>query len=323
MVEEQKFIVEEYGGVDPFSSEDVRSVVSHLAGGTYEPAGSNVFIASCSEDFIKKLAFLKRYSIYYGSYEKLEDIQSASLPDGKFYVRIIDPEGCHGSMDEARAGNLLKGQGRVSFSNPDFVVYLYHTGMWHLGIHLHHMISESSSNRRAPMRPYFTPVSMDPKYASFLVNLGYFKPGSNLLDPFCGSAGILIEAALKGYRVTGFDIVNEMVVGSRVNLKFYGIKDYDIRRQDFLSYDPDVRIDGIVTDFPYGRSSKLKYEISKLYKDSAEKMAQILDSGSRVCLVTDREDNLEYFLDHFRVDVVLKQRIHRSLTRHFVRLIKK
>ncbi|MGP6238828.1 methyltransferase domain-containing protein [Cuniculiplasma sp. SKW4] len=319
----EKFLVEQYGGISQFSLEDINSTINLSGRGYYQGIGDDLFLVETDEETIKNLAFLKRYSYHIGTVENLAEIRNLSIPDGKFYVRVIDKKDGHGTAYERIAGEYLNGKGRISFENPDFIIHIYHFDLWYIGVHKSQMKPNNPNERRAPMRPYFTPVSMDPKYASFLVNMGYFPKGAKLLDPFCGSSGILIEAALKGYSITGFDIVNEMVVGSRVNLRFFGIKDFDIRRQDFINYEPTEKFDGIITDFPYGRSSKVTKERKTLYELGALKMAQVLGSGSRACIVTDDEQNTEYFKEYFIVDKILKQRIHRSLTRHFVRLIRK
>ncbi|MCL4344854.1 MAG: RsmD family RNA methyltransferase [Candidatus Thermoplasmatota archaeon] len=319
----QDFLVEQFRDISDFTEEDVRSTICLSEQGFADSLDDYLYLVKSDEAQIRKLAFLKRYARFLCEIETIDQLAGVTLPDGRFYVRIVDHNGCHGTEDEKLAGQLLKGKGRISFSEPDFVVLLYHADKWYVGIHKENMTHDDSNDRRAPMRPYFTPVSMDPRYASFLVNMGYFKAGSRLLDPFCGSSGILIEAAMKGYSVTGFDIVNEMVVGSRVNLKFFGVKEFDIRRQDFLTYEPDGTFDGIVTDFPYGRSSKMTHDFEHLYREGAKKMAEILLPGYRACIVTDREENITYFDEYFRIDKIVRQRIHRSLTRHFIRLIRK
>jgi hypothetical protein len=43
-------------------------------------------------------------------------------------------------------------------------------------------------------------------------------PGEWILDPFCGTGGTLIEAALIGCREAGTDADLEMIAGSRKNL---------------------------------------------------------------------------------------------------------
>lgn len=45
-----------------------------------------------------------------------------------------------------------------------------------------------------------------PQLAKSLFNLAKIEPGSTILDPFCGSGTVLLEAALTGCRAVGFDV---------------------------------------------------------------------------------------------------------------------
>ena len=79
---------------------------------------------------------------------------------------------------------------------------------------------------------------------------------------------------------------------------------------------------GIVTDFPYGRNSHISKERSEFYFRAAQKMSEFLEMGSRACIVTDNMENLEYFKTFFDIDIILPQKVHKSLTRYFTRMIK-
>ena len=52
---------------------------------------------------------------------------------------------------------------------------------------------EDFENRRAHLRPSNHPTSLHPRLARCLINLANSK---EILDPFCGSAGLLLEAGL-------------------------------------------------------------------------------------------------------------------------------
>ncbi len=45
-----------------------------------------------------------------------------------------------------------------------------------------------------------------PQLAKSLLNLADLKPGASVLDPFCGSGTVLLEAQLNGYAATGLDL---------------------------------------------------------------------------------------------------------------------
>ena len=62
---------------------------------------------------------------------------------------------------------------------------------------------------------------LPPKLAQILINLcGPLKPGSVVLDPFCGTGVLLQEALLMGYRAYGTDISEKMVEYTERNLKW-------------------------------------------------------------------------------------------------------
>ena len=62
---------------------------------------------------------------------------------------------------------------------------------------------------------------LPPKLAQILINLcGTLKPGSIILDPFCGTGVLLQEALLMGYSAYGTDISERMIEYSERNLKW-------------------------------------------------------------------------------------------------------
>ncbi len=68
---------------------------------------------------------------------------------------------------------------------------------------------------------FFHPGVLMPRVARALANLSGIKPGELFLDPFCGTAGILIEAGLMGARVIGVDAQEKLVEGARMNLEAF------------------------------------------------------------------------------------------------------
>ena len=64
----------------------------------------------------------------------------------------------------------------------------------------------AEDNTRAythPIHPY--PAMMIPQVAGRLIDM-YAKPKAVVLDPFCGSGSVLLEAFIKGYDSYGIDI---------------------------------------------------------------------------------------------------------------------
>ena len=62
---------------------------------------------------------------------------------------------------------------------------------------------------------------LPPKLAQILINLcGPLKPGSRILDPFCGTGVVLQEAILMGYTAYGTDLSDKMTDYSERNLNW-------------------------------------------------------------------------------------------------------
>ena len=171
--------------------------------------------------------------------------------------------------------------------------------------------------RKVALRPFFSPISLHPRFARALVNLSRVRKGERLLDPFCGTGGIMIEAALIGARVIGSDISQEMIVGCKENMAHFDATWEDMKRVDVGSIsDVFGKVDAVVTDPPYGRSATTNKEPPlDLHERALASMADALKEGGNLAVVfpepclKGRQD-LELRETH-------SQRVHRSLTRHY------
>ena len=170
--------------------------------------------------------------------------------------------------------------------------------------------------RRNPMEmPFFYPGVLNPKLARVLVNLCGLEKGERLLDPMCGSGGILIEGASRGLEVFGVDVRGRMVEGAFKNLRFSAFKGYSLMVGDSRNLCfKDRSMDGIVVDMPYGQSSPIIGKSAReLYYRSMEEIFRIF---KKRCVVVAREDLSEIAESiGFRSIERYEQRVHRSLTR--------
>lgn len=277
-----------------------------------------------SYDSLKYAAFVNRASRIVSESIDYKNFDGSLLPEGTFHIRLIDANLCHNSSLERELGDIIGAKGRVDFKNPIFRVRVVHLDKWYLTVMEYERDKKDLESRRAPLRPFFSPVSIHPKYARYLVNLSGTKQGDTLLDPFCGTGGILIEAALMGKKVIGNDMSLNMVMGAKLNLKYFGIKDYQIHNLDFLDFKCENHIDGIATDMPYGRNSFMKYEsIYDLYSKSFEKFHALLKDGGRCSIAISDENHLDGIRDLFDIKSKVSIVQHKSLTRHFVTLQKR
>ncbi len=115
--------------------------------------------------------------------------------------------------------------------------------------------------RKAHNRPELHPSSLDPRLAKVLINLTSISKGE-IVDPFCGSGGILIEAGLMGLSGVGYDIDQIMINRSKINLDYYNVKKFKLVKRDALGI--KGKINYIVSDLPYGKNTKQK-DLKELY----------------------------------------------------------
>jgi len=287
--------------------------------------GSDRFaLVSGKVDRLKQGAFVRRISEVISTVSELSEISAVNIPDGTFCVRFRDSSACHDSSIETKIGEMLKGKGRIKFVNPDYVIRAYHWNRWYVCREIYSSNTKEFHQRRAPLRPFFSPVSIDPKFARFMVNISGTGTGETILDPFCGTGGILIEAHITKRKIVGIDRSLQMVTGSKLNLKFLGIKDARIINSDFLAWKADENIDAIVTDLPYGRSSPtFGKSIDKLYEEAFFAFSRILPKYKRCVIILSDISLLEYSKRYFITLIVIGKRVHKSLTRYFCCLVRR
>ena len=101
-------------------------------------------------------------------------------------------------------------------------------------------------------KPLHTSISLPSRLARGLVNL-VLPRACSVLDPFCGTGSILLEAQALGLMTHGVDISSKMVQISRQNLAHFG---YHGIIEQGNAIQCNQRADAIVTDLPYGRGIK-------------------------------------------------------------------
>ena len=181
-------------------------------------------------------------------------------------------------------------------------------------------IDRGAYNERNPgKREFFHPGVMMPRMARTLVNLSRAKDGTTMLDPFCGTGGMLIEAEMLGLRAVGSDFDPAMIRGSKENIKESDLLLADSTRLPVK----DGSVGAVVTDFPYGQSVCIKKAdtMERLYHDALEEINRILVPGHRAIVVTHR-DISGIAAQHMTVLQHHTQRVHKSLTRHVLVLRK-
>ncbi|MFW9792829.1 MAG: TRM11 family SAM-dependent methyltransferase [Candidatus Thorarchaeota archaeon] len=155
---------------------------------------------------------------------------------------------------------------------------------------------------RDESRPFVSAeISTSPKVCRTLLNLAGARPGDTILDPFCGTGTLLMEAAILGMKCIGVDIDADQVQGARSNMKWLakdlGEKlDYDIFKGDSrrLSSLVKKQIDAVAFEPLLGpiykelpledEALKTIKELTELYREVLTEISKILRPDGRVAM---------------------------------------
>ncbi|MFW9906403.1 MAG: DNA methyltransferase [Candidatus Thorarchaeota archaeon] len=214
---------------------------------------------------------------------------------------------------------------QVDLTNPQekFIVILSKHGLW-FGQLTSHSLRKEIKQRAAHKRPFFHPSSMNPLLQRTMVNLAAIKPGKWLLDPFCGTGGALIEAAILEIRSVGVEINRKIIWGAFQNLQ----ANKNIRDSTDLVFGDAIHlpfrmesISGIVTDPPYGTASSTRgFDLQDLLIRVFQAIRYTLTSNARVVIAIPSTINIEEKLAQILNATYRKflHYVHKSLTRKII-----
>lgn len=251
---------------------------------------------------------------------------SKYIPAGETFVvrtrKVKNHPAPTSKLAERKIGAAVYRQGySVNLSEPDCTLRAVFTdGVCVLGKVIN-TIDRTGLDERSPgKKPFFHPGVLMPKIARAIVNIAGAGGDENriMLDPFCGTCGVLLEAGITGSRMVGIDAQNWILQGARMNLDHFGY--------DALLINGDAKnlplvtesVDAIVTDPPYGISSAIKAEsLNELRAMSFAEMYRVLKNGKRAVVVADQR--IEKMMEDagFEVMEIHEQRVHRSLNRYY------
>ena len=293
--------------------EEIKAFVNNVE------VNGRIAIVDCEKFDFTRLAYTKKVTrliVECKEKELLKKLKSADYGIiGAYCVRAIN-------FSEKKAADAVWNSFKapeVNLEKPEHVIQVIcENGSCYSGI-LEYDNQEEFSKRRPHLRPGFHPSSMLPKLARALVNLSRIKEGNTLLDPFCGTGGILIEAGFMGIQTIGLDINEEMLFLAERNLKKYTIKNYQLTKGDATKELPEC--DAIVTDLPYGKSSSLfgKNRIN-LYNKFLKNAYSRLNSGRYCVLMIPNIVNVS--IGKFKKESEIEHYVNKSLTRKILVLKK-
>jgi tRNA (guanine10-N2)-dimethyltransferase len=208
----------------------------------------------------------------------------------------------------------------VDLTNPDSEIRVLITDpKVYVGLKKAEVDRKGFEKRKVQYRPFFSPVSLHPKIARTLVNLSCVKKNEKLLDPFCGTGGILLEAGFIGANVIGSDVEEKMIEGCRETLDFYGVKRYELFCSDVGEITDFVsEVDAVVTDLPYGKSTTTRGEdIEALYNRAFENLEKVLKRGGKAVVGLSESGMMHLGEEYLYLLKSYEFKVHRSLTRYF------
>jgi len=249
--------------------------------------------------------------------EVIDAAKGLDFGDRPFRVRVNSLKSCHNKVEiEKRIGDLIRG--RVDLDEPEEEVRLIEGERHYLGLKLAAVDRRAYEARKVGKRSFDQPISLHPRFARVLVNLSHVPDGGTLLDPFCGTGGVLLEAGLVGAKAFGGDVREDMVEGCRTALAQWGVT-VNLKVGDVADVAAAVgEVDAIATDPPYGRATSTRREsLASLYARFFDAAKRVLRPGGHLAVIVPdpalakAPPSLE-FVESYTLYV------HKSLTRHFV-----
>jgi len=290
--------------IETQKNEDISNILANRLSMSYF---INEFFFSCkpSSDYIKKYASKNPIS-YNGSIAIKYKNRSENINSQEIVQSLAD---------------VYSSDRKVTLDKPDVEIRALITDdKVYVGVKKIEINRSLFENRKVQNRPFFSPISLHPRLARVLVNLSCVKKNQVLLDPFCGTGGILLEAGLIGVKVIGSDIEDKMIVGSKKTLDFYNIDNYELYCTDIGKIKDFVNcVDVVVTDLPYGKSTTTKGEsIVDLYERSFKNIYDVVKNNGRVVVGLSDKNMISVGEKYFASIGCYEFREHRSLTRYFI-----
>ncbi|MDW7733344.1 MAG: TRM11 family methyltransferase, partial [Methanolobus sp.] len=192
---------------------------------------------------------------------------------------------------EGRIGGSIYRKGfRANMKSPDVVFRLIMTDRAILGSVVASVDRGDYEHRVPHKKPFFYPGVLMPRVARALVNISCVRPDELFLDPFSGTAGILVEAGLLSAHVVGVEVRQKIAHGSKMNMDLFD-SDYSLLVGDACRIPiKGSTVDAIVTDPPYGRSAAIKAEsLHHLYSGSFSEMYRVLKKGKLAVVVSEMQ----------------------------------
>ena len=239
--------------------------------------------------------------------------------EGSFKIEVIN-------FDKRFSSNALKKEfgkkmmeathSKVNIKHPENLIKIYSYKKLYITKELFKIDRHQFEERK--QKPFELPITIHPRLARAMVNIARVREKNTIIDPFCGTGTILIEAGLMRAKVIGIETKKWIADGCKKNMEYFGIES-KIYADDMRNV--NARGNAIVTDFPYGRASYVGGNLKNLYEDAFKKFDEWIESGYIMAGISNREF-INIGKKYFELLEIHPYRVHKSLTR-FLCLFKK
>uniref|UniRef100_A0A7C1TB39 Methyltransferase domain-containing protein n=1 Tax=Thermofilum pendens TaxID=2269 RepID=A0A7C1TB39_THEPE len=310
---------------------DAREGILKLSCESEEAAVLCALRANCVREVLREVAVFPwgdlddRFSL-----EKLlESVANAanSLRRGRSPLRLCiefyDPQGkLRASTRENIAKAILavferKGvHTALSRALPDLTIWIGALDSIVVGLKLQSVKGDRFEPRAPGKRVYERPFALRVELARLLVNLSSPLPEGPLLDPFCGTGSILIEAVLEGIYAVGVDIDYNNVRGARRNAQQLGVYhslDIILSDSELMPF-RDGAFAAAAFDPPYGRAaSSRNRDPALVLAHVLGNLRRVLKGGSRAAFLAPSNEGYSFLKN--LASKICSLYVHGSLTR--------
>ena len=272
---------------------------------------------------IERFAMTKRISriIFYTEEDEigniLQNIPEIDIGNASFAIRTIDKKKLSEVDVAEKLGTKIPLHNEINLTNPRIKILYYANKKSVISIweNKRETYYKRCLKHHIKYRPFFSPIGIHPRIARSMVNLSNCTFGQKIVDPFCGTGGILIEIENMNIHGIGIDIVSKMKKYSEGNLKHFNLNANLIKGD--IERINEFDIDAIVTDPPYGISTTTKGEgVKDLMKRSMLLFSQKLERKQRLVMAISNPKLVKN--SEFDVLYQFEWYVHKSLTRYIV-----
>lgn len=286
-------------------------------------------LINSNDEFLKRLTFTNHISLckFEGDFENFnKSISSFDLEkyDGKKFA--VRSKRIKTDFDIAIESKKLAKPIYDSFKNPqvdlkDYDIEFYFFFKDKDNFYFCEKLYENNKDylRRMPkLRPVVMPYTLKSDMARASINLLELKDGI-VLDPFCGIGGILLEAKDMNFEIIGNDISWNDLKYFKENFAYYYPNStyYRSLADSTTQFLKENTIDGIVTDIPYGKSSrKIGADIYEQFLKNAK--VYLKPNKRMIVIYANFVEFKDIALKYFTEVKTINQYINKSMTRHIL-----